>query len=355
MKNTGVKLMAENLVIARILLYFDEKQAHRTAVIRQILGNHLTMSSMFWGMCYGLLTETNTDPELGQKVELVASLAHKKGWLKQVAKNTYVLTPKGADMKARYLAEHKTLQNPELFSFFNYRRLTTLLHLCIQVASEKSYQQAKYQPLTLNYDILQLFKRWYQQTNGQGLDHLAEDLEQFLSQEDTTEAVIFAQNFAGYHESGFTTSQLAQMHQLDISDVALILRDLTARFIFFSIKHDPTFGTLFKSQLGEGLLTKSALKSYQLFQNGYDLPKVAQVRRLKLSTVIEHILNCAMILDDFPYQAFLLEDEIKLIEKVFQGQKTLTWNFHALADFKLPFYKYRLVQIMRIKIYGTDY
>ena len=156
--------MSNSLAVQRVLIYYDDESARRSTVIRQLLTNRLTTSSRFWGMCYELLDVVNTD---------------------------YELTPFGKKVRDDYLSLHKKLKKPALFAKYSYRKFSALVTLCVQVASELSFGNRSYVPITTDYHLLQMFKAWYLAYGKAGAAEVRIDLEKFLKEEDETDAAVF--------------------------------------------------------------------------------------------------------------------------------------------------------------------
>ena len=180
-------------------------------------------------------------------------------------------------------------------------------------------------------------------------------LEKFLKEEDEIDAAVFMSRFAGHETSGRTKEQIADDYNLEVSDVVITERDLMIRFGEFVINEGGSLAELFKHELNEGLVSSSALKTYEMVCQGKSADEVARFRRLKSSTVIEHLLDCAIVFDEFPFERFVSLEKRSRIEEVYAGQKTVCWDFHKLEGTGISFYEYRLVQIERIKENGSAY
>lgn len=347
--------MSNSLAVQRVLIYYDDESARRSTVIRQLLTNRLTTSSRFWGMCYELLDIVNTDYELGMNLERISDLAVDKGWLEKDSDSAYLLTPCGKKVRDDYLSLHKKLKKPELFAKYSYRKFSALVTLCVQVASELSFGNRSYVPITTDYHLLQMFKEWYLAYGKAGVAEVRIDLEKFLKEEDEIDAAVFMSRFAGHETSGRTKEQIADDYNLEVSDVVITERDLMIRFGEFVINEGGSLAELFKHELNEGLVSSSALKTYEMVCQGKSADEVARFRRLKSSTVIEHLLDCAIVFDEFPFERFVSLEKRSRIEEVYAGQKTVCWDFHKLEGTGISFYEYRLVQIERIKENESTY
>ncbi len=347
--------MSNSLAVQRVLTYYDDRFARRATVIRQLLTNRLTTSSRFWGMCYGLLDIVNTDYALGMSLERVSDLAADRGWLEKDSNSAYMLTPLGRKVRDDYLGLHKKLKKPELFARYSYRKISALVTLCVQVASELSFGNRSYVPITTDYHLLQIFKAWYLAYGKAGAAEVRIDLERFLKKEDEIDAAVFMSKFAGHEMPGRTKEQIADDYDLEVSDVVITERDLMIRFVEFVINEGGGLAELFKRELNEGLVSSSALKTYGMICQGKGTEEVARFRGLKNSTVIEHLLDCAIVLDEFPFERFVSLAEKSRIEEVYAGQKTVYWDFRKLEGMGISFYEYRLVQIERIKENGSAY
>lgn len=346
--------MRRTLVVQRVLLYYDESP-RRPAVIRQLLTGHLTTSSRFWGMCYGILDIVNTDYELGFQLERISDIAAGRGWLERDGRSSYRLTPAGRRVRDEYLRLHRTMKRPELFARFSCRRLAALLSLCVQVASELSFGGHRYMPVTGDYHVLWLFRSWYLAYGMEGIGEIRTGLLDFLAGEDETDAAVFMAKFAGHETAGRTREQIADDYGLEVSDVVIIERDLTVRFGEFMLERGGRLAELFRFVTMPGIVSESALKTYGMVRGGADAVQIARQRRLKVSTVTEHLLDCSIVFDDFPFERFVSEETRRRVGETYSGERTVDWDFRKCAGEGVPFPEYRLIQIERVKRHGASY
>ena len=138
--------------------------------------------------------------------------------------------------------------------------------------------------------------------------------------------------------------QLARVNNVSPFQMELRLR-LIFRKIFSSVINNQVtpFNQLIGMVVQPSVLPKSTWQTLQLLQKGYNVDKIAELRRVKINTVKEHLLMMAILLDDFPCQQFLSPGvaQMKIAGIDFQT---------ALQEYpELTFFDFRLSQIRFIK------
>jgi len=99
-------------------------------------------------------------------------------------------------------------------------------------------------------------------------------------------------------------------------------------------------------------ISQSAWQTYQTFLQQPDVQVIALQRKLKLSTVREHLLETAILMPDFPFERLLSSAVVTQLTTIFQEQSDVaSWQFQQAQDQlpELDFFWFRLFQIMRCR------
>lgn len=125
-------------------------------------------------------------------------------------------------------------------------------------------------------------------------------------------AVVY--RFTGAFETGLTYEQLASLLDVDAA---------TARLYFLAgwnalLEQLPDDAKLkgFTHGLHRDRMTQSARESYELFVAGRSVSQVQSLRRLRTSTIEDHIVEMAMYLETFPLDQFVPKEAIGTIAEL---------------------------------------
>lgn len=331
------------------LLYFSESQPRRPAVIRQLLSNHLTTSALFWGRAYGLLDiialpldVNNFEPTLGELCQKKLLLETSKG---------ICLTVKGRSRVEELKNKHQFLREPAFFNGFDLKGWEKQFYLLVQVASELSYQNNKYFAITNDLKAQQLFKNWFRRYGKTTLlGEITTSLTDFLAHEPELNAQLFCEQLTGHGRLGQTKAQLAKSYQLQIAEIEVGWRDLCARYAKYLLDQNFELAKLVMPYKRLTNLPASTEKTYSLFLAGKSIEEIADLRKIRKSTVQEHPLNVAILANDFPRERLLSPKIKKQIMDFFASCPVLDWKFQQLHESypEISFFEYRLCQIERI-------
>ena len=331
------------------LLYFSESQPRRPAVIRQLLSNHLTTSALFWGRAYGLLDiialpldVNNLEPTLDELCQKKLLLETSKG---------ICLTVKGRSRVEELKNKHQFLREPAFFNGFDLKGWEKQFYLLVQVASELSYQNNKYFAITYDLKAQKLFKNWFRRYGKTTLlGEITTSLTDFLAHEPELNAQLFCEQLTGHGRLGQTKAQLAKSYQLQIAEIEVGWRDLCARYAKYLLDQNFELAKLVMPYKRLTNLPASTEKTYSLFLAGKSIEEIADLRKIRKSTVQEHLLNVAILANDFPRERLLSPKIKKQIMDFFASCPVLDWKFQQLHESypEISFFEYRLCQIERI-------
>lgn len=125
---------------------------------------------------------------------------------------------------------------------------------------------------------------------------------------------VLSYRLSGYQQSGYTWQQLAVFLDEDILSLQLRFTSCLHSMIN-EVRNYPLLADLAQNIRIEQLLTQSTQKTADLFYKGYSLEQIAQYRRLKTSTIEDHLAEMAMNDPQFPLTQFVPEELVLAIRK----------------------------------------
>lgn len=335
-----------------ILRFFSYHQPRRIRVIENLLVSRRTVANLFWGQQYGLLNWLGADRQL-QRADYDALLR------RLVAKKLIViddqqqarLTSEGV----RFQEEQRDRQyHPHFFTWYwlaNTNQLSQRLLLGMQVVSELAYHNSKYAPVTVAYNQLLAVKRWfYQADRRQLVAAVYQDLNQLatgLASADPRLATLLMDSLVGHNLPTWTTDQIAQRLAISLDEMLVLNHDLLLGVAAYC-RHVPgPLHDLLAPLLNAGPLSQSAVVTLNLYQRGQTVEEIAARRRLKLSTVREHLLETAILCPGkLDWDRLLPVEKRAILADRYPAKDVTTWQFqNDDSDDEAAFFEYRLFQI----------
>ncbi|WP_304682143.1 helix-turn-helix domain-containing protein, partial [uncultured Ligilactobacillus sp.] len=261
------------------------------------------------------------------------------------------LTVKGRSRVEELKGKHQFLREPAFFNGFDLKGWEKQFYLLVQVASELSYQNNKYFAIINDFKTQQLFKNWFRRYGKATLlREITTSLTDFLAHEPKLNAQLFCEQLTGHGRLGQTKAQLAERYQIQVAEIEVGWRDLCARYAKYLLEHNFELAKLVMHYKRLTNLPASTEKTYTLFLEGKSIEEIANLRRIQKSTVQEHLLNVAILTDDFPKERLLSPKLKKQIVDFFADCTVLNWKFQQLHESypEISFFEYRLCQIERI-------
>ncbi|MCH4172632.1 MAG: helix-turn-helix domain-containing protein [Lactobacillus sp.] len=229
--------------------------------------------------------------------------------------DSFYLTPAGAHYRQ---AHQQAIFTPQYYQGLRLpqgQQGLALLYLAIQVISEYHHQQKRYIPSTTNYLLQQRVRQWFLQVKNypQLPQQLSQELTLWLAALPVDQADFVAQNFQGY-QFGFQQSELAEKTPLSLYSQQLVQLDALARLLQAVGQQPQDFPLLSQllvpNQWVQPILSYSANLTYQAFMAGQSLKRIGYTRRLKDSTIREHILEVALLVPGFDFKQLQQQDDL---------------------------------------------
>lgn len=149
-------------------------------------------------------------------------------------------------------------------------------------------------------------------------EHLYHEIVQSLNHISINEKAkeMVVKRLSGYHMPGFTWQQLCLEEGLQELDVHLIYVACLHEWLNEILKNPHQYPLL--RQLAENVciefpLTGSAYQTSMLFKKGYSIEEISHKRRLKQSTIEDHLIELAMNDPSFPIEQFITKEDIQQV------------------------------------------
>jgi uncharacterized protein YpbB len=243
----------------------------------------------------------------------------RKKWVEACGEQKFILTPLGE----AYL---QTISLPVYMNGWKYHHLTSLiwerLSLLIQVTSNLTFQETRYIPIQKNKEVHKwlndVLKNYTMQRNEIG-KKLFSELVTCLEGAKDINPFVLVYRVTGYQQIGLTSSQTAD--KLNIDPVNYHLEFInTLHYIIQRVESDGNqfklLSTLLSELVDNDLLTLSARKTWRLLQHGYSIDQISNIRKLKMSTIEDHLVEFALHVDEFSIDPYVEKDVQKKILEI---------------------------------------
>ena len=195
------------------------------------------------------------------------------------------------------------------------------LSLTVQSLSHARANVMSFRPVQKDEGIQQWVRNFLlknQYKSGRIQQHLYNEIIQSLSNVAIEERAkdIAVKRLAGYEISGITWQQIALEEKLQEMDVQLLYVACLHQWLNEIIDNSKQYPYLF--QLAENVrvdipLTGSAYQTAMLFKKGYSIEQICHIRKLKQSTIEDHLIELAMHDPTFPIEQFISKEDIRQV------------------------------------------
>ena len=290
----GLKKLNGERTIFSIYHLLNGKKSSQT-----IQDAHLFSLKTLFGICEGMSRES---------FEKIVRRLHERKWITHCGKQQFLLTPAGNSL----LAEHRVLS---YFNGWDFHQLSSLFwvrfSLFIQVISNLVFQETTYIPIQKNKDALNWIKiilRKIHLPKKQIGPAVYQELMDCFSRAEEINPSMLVFRLTGYQQIGLTAEQAAKKFNLDLYEYQIRFIQ-TIHYLLGEIKQDPNRYPLLHLLIADfrwnNELTLSASKTWELLSKGYSLEKIAQIRRLKRSTIEDHLVEIALNTPEFSIDSYV--------------------------------------------------
>ncbi|MBK3497254.1 helix-turn-helix domain-containing protein [Viridibacillus sp. YIM B01967] len=289
---------------------------------------------------FGLTPKLSKEKYLDQAEQLVG-----KGYATYKDEQFFILTNAGRE-KAN---GSKMMQFNGWYYRGNEHIFFKRLSLVIQSLSYSVQEVKSFAPIQKNEDIQLWVKHYLVKNNYKSnafiqtiRDEISDSLKGLPVEESSLNLLLY--RLTGFNTPGWTWEQLAREQESTLLDVQLAFLEVLHAWLDALYK-GPKY---YLSQLAEGirieqLLTESAQKTANLFHQGYTLEQISAIRRLKGSTIEDHLVEMAMSLQEFPLEQFVAQQDVEAI--VYAVQQMNSKKLKVLRDSmpELSYFQIRLI------------
>lgn len=221
------------------------------------------------------------------------------------------------------------------------------ISLLVQTLSYVRYGEKSFTPIQRDREIQLFIKQLLVQqpiTDPAFSKQIGDELKSALlkSGMNDVQKYIFACRLSGRTESAKTWDQLAVEIEGTEYDLRLLFIEALHRLLPILEDSDafPFLNKLTYDIKVNSYLTDSALHTKRLFDKGLTMENIAVIRKLKMSTIEDHIIEMAMNDVRFPVSRFVSEEKIREVvskseEMGTKRLKLLKNEFEALSYFEL--------------------
>ncbi|MEK3885948.1 helix-turn-helix domain-containing protein [Bacillus sp. FSL K6-3431] len=231
----------------------------------------------------------------------------------------YIMTENGSDKCKAYFYKTPVLHSLNGWKYQDtaillWKRLTLL----VQTISHLNHRDKRYQAVQRDPDVYKWIKQFLKQYKGGRGDlskSIYDELHHIFSGGFPESPLMIVLKLTGRNLIGLTTKQVA--NKLGVEETEYHFRFLNALHymidqIISQGRQYPLLHTIISDIFQSIPYTKSTLKTYELLQKNMTIDQVAQVRKLRKSTIEDHVIEIA--LTDHQFSIDHLIDQHKIDE-----------------------------------------
>lgn len=283
-----------------------------------------------------------------QQINDTCELIIQDGLIECLLNNHYVLTEKG-----KMVLEENLLEKPIPYQLNGWKYGDTgrvfwrRLSLLVQVLSNHVYKRNHYLPLTKKQEDLHWVKYFLKQSQFSKLELtniLYEEMKQTLLLQSNRDAKIFIRRLTSSQKIGLTFDQIALKEKEDPIYIYLLFWSVVHSFIHLQQSGENQsciLNQLIKDKLQKTLLTASTATTRSYLLQGVSIQEIAVIRRLKESTIEDHIVEITLHDKSYTPYAFLSAEDFKQINnaivilKTHQLKKVKEYLNHQYSYFQI--------------------
>ncbi|MEW9049790.1 MAG: helix-turn-helix domain-containing protein [Neobacillus sp.] len=253
-----------------------------------------------------------------EEFDKVMSRLIEKHYVEAIGDQKFVLSSLGEEVL-------QTTVPIEHLNGWKYHHLTSIvwerLSLLVQVTSNLTYHEAQYIPIQKSSDVhnwlKKLLKKQLIRRNEMGKALLTELVVCLEGAKDINPSVLVFR-LTGYQQIGLTSIQTAQLLKMDVIDYQLEFTSII-HYIIHRLEKDFTRFTLLSMLLYDieenDILTLSARKTWRLLSQGFSLQQIGEIRKLKMSTIEDHLVEFALNVENFSIDTYVEKEmQQKILE-----------------------------------------
>ncbi len=336
-----------------VLLYcLDQINGERTvSAIYHLLNGKKSSQTIQDGKLFNLTHMFGLFPKLSrQQTDAAWEKLNKNELIDILPDNQCFINSKGKEFLLKNLAERPIPNDLNGWKYGDagkvfWRRLSLL----IQVMSNLSYGRKGYLPITKNQEELQWVKCFLKQINltkSELNNRLYHELRQALLLQTTKGATIFVQRLTSSIKIGLTFEQIAYKHDEDPTYTFLLFWNVIHNMIQLQQKQSneyELFTQMIRDKFHSDALTTSTKITRSYVLQGKNISEIANIRRLKESTIEDHIVE--LTLHDHHYSPSMFLQENDFQEIMVAIEKLQTHQLRKVREFLDNRYSYFQIRL----------
>ncbi|PLS16384.1 RQC domain-containing protein [Bacillus sp. M6-12] len=313
---------------AAILHCIDKFDGQRSIFgIYHLLKGKKSSQTIQDGQLFGVSVFFALFPDVARmNVEAAVQGLQKAGYIKKLgAEHHYQATVSGKDSLEQFYLENPLPADLDGWQFHSFTAVFwERFTLLVQALSNIVHGVKSFYPIQKNLNIQQWVKVFLKNENKDRSDlavTLYEELVLLLEKRQPAERDIFVMKLTGSRRTGYTNEQIGRMLGIQPSDVRFLFAG-TLHYIIKTVLANqdsyPLVSSLVRDLAGteEMPLTNSAKVTLKYIKAGRQLSEIAQIRRLKISTIEDHIVEIALCYKDFSIEPYVPEGLETAITKI---------------------------------------
>ncbi|MGL4522944.1 MAG: helix-turn-helix domain-containing protein [Bacilli bacterium] len=264
--------------------------------------------------CFGLLPKLSIE-ELQHVLDELVAAGHVAS---QQDKNTHYLYRAPMDMPQRMHMKQWLDRAEWIHTVMMFRQR---LQLCVQMMSNKQYEQSSYTPMVQQLRIKQWGREFYRTQlcdQSEAVHAFYTELVKVLSIFDDETCSFFVNQLSGFGQSAKTVQQFEVMLNKSPLEIVCSTYELFAKMMIHIVQQRSQFPTLLLliPRGADCLLTLAARSTYEMLQQGSSIEDICNKRRVKESTVGDHLFEICATMPHFNVEQWLSDSKRERIQTV---------------------------------------
>jgi uncharacterized protein YpbB len=268
------------------------------------------------------------EPLTRETLDEIVKKALKHKWISKCENKRFLLTSLGEEIltiNSEKLALNyiNGWSNHSIVQPF-WERLTLL----IQVISNLVFQETHYIPIQKNRQVHTWIKGFLRTNQLKRINlgnALFLELVDCLERTEEIDPSVIIFRLSGYNRIGLTSEQTAEKLKMEFSQYHFEFLNVL-HYLIQKVKEDlnsyPILSSLISDSKVQGILTNSTQMTFKLVKKGYSMEEIAIKRRLKMSTIEDHIVEIALNIEGFSIDPFIDQGVQKKIISVARKSAT---------------------------------
>ncbi|WP_099158393.1 helix-turn-helix domain-containing protein [Virgibacillus ndiopensis] len=242
----------------------------------------------------------------------------------------------------------------DMFNGIKYHTIAPVfsdrLLLLIQTLTNSKKNYFSFIPIIDKTSVLYWMKLYYRKIKSNEtayLNAIYVELQQLLSTFSNEEANLFVDRLSGYKMYGKSSHQLSESHNLNLPDLHLVWVRMVHRIlsaVYSDFMRYPILHSIISDIENKILITSSAQRTVNLLHEKYTVEDIAQIRKLKINTIYDHIVEIALFDSAFPIAQYVSkEQQGEIIKAIERTNSSSLKTIKEIVNSEISYFQIRLV------------